>query len=719
MKQVIQSLRTGELDLVEVPEPACLPGYVLVRNAFSFVSPGTERAAREIARSSLLEKARKRPDQVLKVIDKVRTEGLFSTLQKVKARLEEPAPLGYSCAGRVIEIGEGVEGIRPGDRVACAGAGYANHAHVVSVPKNLVARIPDPVPYDEACSATLCAIALQGVRVARLELGETVGVIGLGLLGQITVQLLKANGCSVIGIDLSPRMVEKAREMGVDQALLRSDPVEEIALSMTDGHGLDAVIITAATDSKDPVELAGNLCRRKGRVVAVGAFPMDIPRRTYYPKELDLRLSTSYGPGRYDPEYEERGHDYPYAYVRFTEQRNLLTALGLMAEGKLRLGPLVTHRFGIEEARSAYDLVEGKTGENSIGILLDYGLADETAGPQSSRPKPASPQAADGTVSVGIVGAGQFASGVLLPRISKMDGVKLAAVATARGTTAAAVAKRYAIPVSTCRSEDVFEDSSIHAVVIATRHHQHAAQVRAAVESGKHVFVEKPLALDRESLAEVAAAVEKSEQTVMVGFNRRFAPLARQAKQWFSPRTWPLTLLGRINAGRIPRDSWLIDPREGGGRILGEVCHFVDLFQYWTGAEVSSVEARGLAAEGEIPRSEENLVVQLGFSDGSIASLLYVSEGAGALSKEYYEIHGGNRSAVLDDFRRLDLFAGGKKQSVKARSQDKGHAAELEHFFTCIGNGRAPELSFESCVATTEVTFQIQDCLRRGATATS
>ncbi|MCA9417175.1 MAG: zinc-binding alcohol dehydrogenase, partial [Candidatus Omnitrophica bacterium] len=373
MKQVIQSLRSGELAVEEVPAPIVVPGRVLVKNRFSFVSPGTERANREIAKSSLLEKARQRPDQVKKVLEKIQTEGFSSTFQKVKSRLEEPVPLGYSSAGEVIAVGDGVEGLFPGDRVACAGAGYANHAEIVCVPKNLVAKIPEGVADEEACAATLCAIALQGVRVADLRLGEAVGVIGLGLLGQIVVQLLKANGCQVFGIDLDSDSVDRTRSFGADLSAIRSEDVEKLALSMTQGEGLDAVILTAATDSNDPVELAGTLCRRKGRVVAVGTLPMNIPRRIYYPKELELRLSTSYGPGRYDPEYEERGKDYPYAYVRFTEQRNLETALSLMAEGKLKIAPLVTHSFSIDDAKQAYALVEGETEEKSLGILFRYG----------------------------------------------------------------------------------------------------------------------------------------------------------------------------------------------------------------------------------------------------------------------------------------------------------------------------------------------------------
>ncbi len=718
MKQVLQSLRTGELTLAEVPEPACLPRHVLVRNAFSFVSPGTERSARETAKSSLLAKARQRPDQVRKVLEKVRSEGLLSTIQKVRARLEEPVPMGYSSAGVVIEIGEGVEGIYPGTRVACAGAGYANHAEVVCVPKNLVAVVPEGVALEDASSATLCTIAMQGVRVSEVALGENVGVIGLGLLGQLTVQLLKASGCNVLGIDLDPAMVQKATEIGAGQAVLRSGPVEEMVLAMTSGQGLDAVILTAATTSNDPVELAGRIARKRGRIVAVGLFPIEIPRRIYYPKELQLRLSTSYGPGRYDPEYEERGHDYPYAYVRFSEQRNLVSSLELMAQKRLRITPLISHRFPVTEALEAYALLEGKRTERPLGILLDYGF-DESGGLSGIRSKdtvkataPAK-QVSHGEVGLGVIGAGQFATGVLLPRIAKIDGVRLIRLATARGSSAEATARRYHISRFSCRVEDVLEDSEVNAVLIATRHHLHASQTIAALRAGKDVFVEKPLALNIEELQEVRDTVAATGRTLMVGFNRRFAPLSMQLLQWFQPREWPLHLLARINAGRLPQGSWITDPHEGGGRIIGEVCHFIDLFQYWTGAELAGVHADSIHPEGVFPPAQENISATFTFTDGSLATLVYLAEGAESLPKERYEVHGGGKSAVLDDFRQLDLYQGSRRSTVHSRAQDKGHTAELEHFFACMREGLQPSLDFDSCAATTEATFRMVDSLRR------
>lgn len=703
MKQVLQSLKTGELAVEEVPAPVVSSGRVLVQNRYSFVSPGTERANREIAKSSLLEKARQRPDQVKKVLQKLQTEGFTATIQKVRSKLEEPVPLGYSCAGVVLAVGEGVEGVYPGDRVACAGAGYANHAEVVCIPKNLAAKIPEDVPFEEACAATLAAIALQGVRVAEVRIGETVGVIGLGLLGLLTLQILKANGCRTIGIDIDSASVDRAREFGADLSVLRTEDPQGAAEAMTGGMGLDAVILTAAADSNDPVELAGSLCRRKGRVVAVGTLPLDIPRRIYYPKELEMRLSTSYGPGRYDPEYEERGHDYPYAYVRFTEQRNLETVLRLMEEKKLRIAPLVTHTFPIEEARAAYDVVEGRTGERSLGLLFRYGVEPlRRKSNPPPRPKP------KGEIHVGLIGAGQFASGVLMPILSKLPGVKMTRVATARGATASAAARRYDIPNADCDPRMIYEDPNIDAVLIATRHHLHAEQTIEALRSGKHVFVEKPLALTREEVTRINEAASEAGRVVMVGFNRRFAPLARQTKDFF-PRTGkPLVVLGRINAGRIDPGSWLLDPAEGGGRIVGEVCHFVDLFTFWTGSTVMEVEA----VCPHSPSGSQNPSVLFRFADGSTGTLVYTAEGSDNLPKEYYEIHSGGRSAVLDDFRLLTLSEGGRSRKVKSRVQDKGHAAELEHFFTCLREGRNPDLSLEDSIAVTEAAFTILDRIR-------
>jgi len=712
MKQVLHSLRTGELAVVEVPEPACLPGFVLVRNAFSFISTGTERAVRESARSSLLAKARQRPDQVRKVLEKVRTEGVASAFEKVRARLEEPSPLGYSTAGIVLEVGEGVQGFHTGDRVACAGAGYANHAEIVSVPKNLVAPIPAGVSFEEACGTTLCAIALQGLRVGEVAIGEVAGVIGLGLLGQIAVQLLKASGCTVVGVDLDASMVEKAKEMGADYVLLRTDDVEELVRTVSGGHGLDLTLLCAASKSNDPIELAAKLTRKKGRIVAVGDVSMNVPRPDFYPKELELRLSTSYGPGRYDPDYEERGHDYPYAYVRFTERRNMETALSLMAEGKLRLAPLVNHRFPVDRAEDAYALVEGKGSVRPLGILFDYGLewrgaaVSATAG-KTDRVVPIPAPTGAEALKIGVIGAGQFAKGVLLPRIQKIEGVEIRRVVSGRSSGAQNVAKRLGIPYASCRAEDVYEDPEIAAVVIATRNHLHASQTIAALQAGKDVFVEKPLALNPFELEGVKEAVEASGRTAMVGFNRRFAPLAQTAKQWFEPREWPLFIHATVNAGRLERDSWLLNPEESGGRIVGEACHFVDLFQYWTGARVTRVQAEFLRGPRGLPSGEENVSAILGFADGSVGSLLYTAEGASGLPKERYEIHGGQRSAVLDDFRRLDLYDRTRRRTARSRGQDKGHSAELEHFFACLREGKRPCLSFESCVRTSEVTFEM------------
>jgi polar amino acid transport system substrate-binding protein len=536
------------------------------------------------------------------------------------------------------------------------------------------------------------------------------------MIGQVTLQLLKASGCSAIGIDIDPAMRAKAIEMGADWAVLRSEPVEEIVKSMTGGHGLDAAILCAATDSNDPIELAGEIVRRKGRVVVVGTLPMDIPRRVYYPKELEVRFSTSYGPGRYDPDYEERGHDYPYAYVRFTEKRNMETALSLIGEGKIRMGPLISERFHIDQAVEAYARIENPSGEKPLGILFDYKI--EQAKPRTAIRNPPSPGASSeqiGAPGVGLIGAGRFAAGVLIPKLKTVPGVQLWRVATARGSTANTAAKRFGFKHASCHAEEVYEDPAVGVVFIATRHRYHAEQLIAAVKAGKDVFVEKPLALDRKQLEKVVEGVSGSDRIILLGFNRRFAPMAKTAKDWFEPREWPLLMTARINAGRLDEDSWLLDPEEGGGRIVGEVCHVIDLFQYWTGSRVNRVAVEPARASKGVPKAEENLHISLGFEDGSAATLLYTSEGAGGLPKEAYEIHGGGRSAALHDWKRLDLYNGSRCRTVKSRTQDKGHGHAIGHFFDCVRKRKPPELSFSSCVRTTEVTFEIVERLRKGS----
>ncbi len=700
MKQVIQNFRSGVLKVDDVPETICRNGGILVGNVSSLISAGTEKMAIDLAQKSLVGKAKERPDLVRQVIGKLRRDGLMATLQTVKAKLETPIALGYSCAGVVREVGKGAEEFRAGDRVACAGMNYASHAETIFVPKNLAVKIPDVVSFDEAAFVTLGAIALQGVRTAEAKLGDAVAVIGLGLLGQLTVQILKAAGCRVIGIDLEPGKVELARLHGADVAVLRGGDVETAVKQFSDNFGADAVIVTAAADTNDPIELAGIIARDRAVVAMVGAVRMDVPRKVYYEKELQLRLSRSYGPGRYDANYEERGVDYPVGYVRWTERRNMQEFLRLLATKAVRLDQLITHRFPIGRAEQAYDIVTGKTRENYLGILLTYG---EASGAKVVELR-AARKAAE--VRLGVIGAGNFAKSVLLPRLAKMNGVSLVGLATATGRTAKAVGEQFGFAVCSTDYRQLLAREDINTVLIATRHNAHAAMTTEALRAGKMVFVEKPLAIDEDGLNKVVAAAGQSQGRVMVGFNRRFSSLSAELK-WFLAGTGPLAVTYRVNAGEIPKESW-IQQDEGGGRIVGEVCHFVDTLQFLTGADIEEVFAYQAAS------GADTLSIVLKFSDGSVGNINYFATGDRSFPKERIEVYGGGRVAVLDDFRQLEMWSEGKRKVTKRLAQDKGFDQELGAFAKAVRCGGEMPIAWRSLVMTTLATLRIEDALRSG-----
>lgn len=714
MKQVVQSQQTGKVEVAEVPAPAARPGGVLVRTAYSLISAGTERAKREIAQKNLVEKALARPDQVRQVLDSARTAGVAATIQKVRARLESLDPLGYSSAGIVVAIGEGVGEFAPGDRVACAGAGYANHAEYAWAPRNLCAAIPDGVSLDEAAYGTVGAIALQGVRQALPTLGEVVGVIGLGLVGLLAVQLLRAAGCRVIGIDIDPGRCDLARTVGADGATRPDDPSLDRLVQQHSPAGLDAVLLTAATQSNDPVRLAARLCRDRGRVVVVGDLGLDLPRAPFYDKELELRLSRSYGPGRYDRSYEEQGIDYPIGYVRWTENRNLTAFLDLVAQRKIDLATLTTHRFTLDQAEAAYDVIEGKSKQHYLGVLLDYQLTPgqaieaPTRRPVVLRP----PRSRGGTLGLGLIGAGNFAQAMLLPHLRSQDNVELRTVVTPSGLTARSVADRVGFAQCASDPEAVFADPAIDLVVIASRHGSHAGLVRRAIEAGKAVFVEKPLALSPAQLDEVIAAYGSAAAPfAMVGFNRRFAPLVVQLREFFATSHEPLLISYRANAGFVPRQHWTQDPVDGGGRIVGEVCHFVDLARFLVGQPVTRVVASGLPDGGRY--SQDNVAATLQFADGSAATILYAANGDRGVEKERIEVFGGGRAAVLDDFRSLGLAVGGKRTTHRSGA-DKGHRAEMQALVRAVAGGAPEPILFAESVEATRVTFALLDSLASG-----
>jgi predicted dehydrogenase/threonine dehydrogenase-like Zn-dependent dehydrogenase len=710
MKQVVQNFRSGELFVDDVPSPALRPGGVLVATDYSIVSAGTERSKVDLARKNLVAKAMARPDQVRKVLASVRREGLQATYHKVMNKLDALSPLGYSTSGRVVAVGAGCERFSVGDLVACGGAGYANHAEVVWVPGNLCAPVPAGVDPADAAFATIGAIALHGVRQAEARLGETVVVIGLGLLGQISVQLLGASGCHVIGVDVDPWKIELARKTGAERALLRSDDVVAHTLAATRGRGADAVIITAATSDNDPFVLAGELARDRAHVVLVGAVPIEVPRSPYYEKELDVRLSRSYGPGRYDAHYEEKGLDYPIGYVRWTESRNMEAFLDALASKQVRLGELLTHRFSLGDAERAYDLLAGNRGERFLGIALRYPA--EPRAPRLETIRTDLAVAPRGQVRVGFVGAGSFAGGTLIPLLADQPGVTLAKVCTASGLSARDAAARHGFAASASDPETIFGDRDINAVVIATRHDSHAALARDALARGKAVFVEKPLALTRDQLADVVAAA-RANPALAVGFNRRFSPHTERVRRVFERRAGAVVIVIRVNAGAIPPASWIHDPETGGGRLLGEGCHFVDLAGAITGVRPRSVRALGIGSEDPDSRFRDNFTIAIDYADGSIATIVYTSKGDPALGKERIEVFGDGVAAVIDDFHTSTVTCGGHTDRHRTK-QDKGHREQLVRFAAMVAHGGQPPIALADLEASTLATIGAHESLSLG-----
>ena len=708
MKQILQNQRTGELKVADVPIPVLQRGRVLVRTAASLVSAGTERMSLQLAQKSLLGKARERPDLVKQVVQKYKTEGLVSTVNAVRAKLETNKSLGYSAAGIVMEVGQEVTGLRAGDRVACAGADFASHAEMLSVPQNLCVRLPEEVGFEAGAFGTLGAIALQGLRLAEPTLGEAVAVIGLGLLGQLTVQLLKANGCRVFGIDLDPAKVELARALGADAASISAPETAQVVIDWTRGRGADAVLITAATPSNEPIELAGEISRAKGRVVAVGLVGLDVPRQTFYERELSLKISMSYGPGRYDPEYEERGHDYPFGYVRWTEQRNIEAFLDLVAEKRIDVDRLISHRFPIGEAGRAYELISGSS-EPYLGVVLTY----DTEAKLKHTVEFPKHKAAAAAVRVGVIGAGAYVTSKLLPHF-KAAGVEFSSIASASGTSARDAGEKFGFARAVSGADEVLADNEANLIVIGTRHDSHAELAARALVSNKHVFVEKPLALNDAELDDVLTAAANSEGQLMVGFNRRFSPLAREAREFFAGRSGPLSILYRVNAGRIPKSHWIQDAHEGGGRIVGEVCHFVDLMQFWIGAPPVSVFAEAVEANNQQVVETDSIFITLRFADGSNGCIAYVAEGDKSAAKERVEIFGEGRTLVLDDFRRATFHKNGKETRKELKTQDKGQAELVRAVCAVVREGATAPISLEELSATTRATFRMLDSLRTG-----
>lgn len=697
MEQLVQQLKDGAMQLLEVPFPVLGPGMVLVRNHYSAISAGTEGKTVNDARLGYLAKARARQSEVKKVVKAARTYGLADTYKMVMNKLEAPSALGYSCAGEVIAVAEDVRGFRVGDRVACAG-GSAVHAEVVAVPENLCARVPDGVGLDQASMTTIAAIALQGIRLSDTQVGGNAVVIGLGLIGKMTMILLKAAGINAVGIDIDTKQVETTKALGFQNVLSRQRAeIESEIIDLCDGFGTDAVIITAGTASLDPVNLAGGIARPKGKVVIVGNVPTGFDRKNFYRKELDLRMSASYGPGRYDRHYEEDGLDYPIGYVRWTENRNMQAVLGMLSVGSVDFAPLISHRFTLPDAQQAYDMIVSRS-EYFAGILLEYDLEKElTDKVETPREKTFHAQ---GGVVASFIGAGSFAQNFLLPNLGER--VQLQHILTARPNNARNLADKYQFSGALSSVEELLADPDCNTVFVATRHNTHFEYVMAALKAGKNVFVEKPLCLTMGELDEIADEVRNAPGRLMVGFNRRFSPAIAEITRELKTNR-PVTISYQINAGALPADHWVHDPKIGGGRILGEACHFIDLAIFLSGSKVKSVQASALGAK---PGLGDSAAIVLKMENGSVASINYFSNGHASIPKERLEVQQDGQFWQLEDFKKLRKNGVGKPAKTWAKAQ-KGYREELAAFSASIREGKPAPIAFDEIHHSMWVTFRV------------
>jgi predicted dehydrogenase len=710
VKQILQSLKNGSTEVAEVPCPAVKRGHLLVRTSRTLVSAGTERMLVEFGKAGWIEKARQQPDKVRMVVNKIKTDGLMPTLEAVLNKLDQPLPLGYCNVGRVMEVGGGLVGYAPGDRVVSNG----KHAEAVCVPINLTARVPDNVSDDEAAFTVLGAIALQGIRLVQPTLGETVVVTGLGLIGLVTVQLLRSHGCRVLGLDFDPEKLALAKKLGAEVVHVGAgqDPVAA-AQAFSRGRGVDAVIITAANKSNEPMHQAALMCRKRGRIVLVGVVGLELSRADFFEKELTFQVSCSYGPGRYDPSYEEKGNDYPVGFVRWTEQRNFEAVLDMMSDGRLDVKPLISHRFKIEDAIEAYELISG--GPPSLGILLEY--PDASAKPEAEvrrtsveLPKPATPPA-KGNASIGFIGSGNYATGVLIPAF-KAAGARLRTVASSGGVSGLHAGRKFGFESTTTDTDGVFRDPAVNAIVISTRHDSHASMVCQALRAGKHVFVEKPIALKTDELREIEAAraeaaAKGAAPLVMVGFNRRFAPQVVRLKSLLRGANGPKSFVMTANAGAIPAEHWTQDRDIGGGRIVGEGCHFIDLLRFLAGESITSVRAHAMKAA-----SGDTVSIDLGFADGSIGTVHYFANGPKSFPKERLEVFAQGRVIQLDNFRKMTGFDWPKFSKMNLWSQDKGQKACAAAFVDAVASGGASPIPFEELIEVAEATIAAADLAR-------
>ena len=710
MKQVLQHLRTGELELAEVPAPVVRPGAVLIRTRASLISPGTERMLVEFSQASLLQKARQQPERVQQVLDKIRADGFLPTLEAVFRKLDEPLPLGYCNAGVVMEVGPGVHDLRPGDRVASNGP----HAEFVCVPRHLCARVPDGVTDEQAAFTALGSVALQGLRLAAPELGEKFVVFGLGVVGLLTVQLLRAHGCQVMGVDLLPGRLKLAETLGaatVDAS--RADPIAAAA-AWTGEKGADGAIIAASAETDEIVHQAAAVCRQRGRIVLVGVVGLNLRRRDFYEKELTFQVSCSYGPGRYDEKYEQAGRDYPRGFVRWTEQRNFEGVLEAMQAGRLRVDALVTDRLPLGEAADAYRKL--RAGPSALGIVLRYPEQADARPSVTLRPEIASAAAAAGEPAVGVIGAGSFARSILLPALARTP-ARLLFVADLNGAAAQHAARRFGAARAVTDYRVILSDPAVRAVFILTGHDSHAGLVCEALRAGKHVYVEKPLALGEEQLAAVAQAYDEraaagGSPLLMVGFNRRFSPHVARVKDALAGRREPLCMTATVNAGSLPAAHWARDPERGGGRIVGEACHLIDLLSHLAGSPVATVFA-AMAGKGDAAR-EDAVTITLGFADGSIGTVHYFANGSRIYPKERLDVFSEGRVLAIENFRATRGYGARGFRALRTWRQDKGHRAEIAAFVARVASGGPPLIPFPSLLNVTRASFAAVESARTG-----
>ncbi len=709
MRALLEDMKTGRVAAYDVPAPELQNGGILVRTAFSAISAGTEKASVEAGRKSLLKKALARPDLVKQVLEYAQSNGVKAARQKVQARLETLTALGYSCSGIVLEVGAGASGFQPGDRVACAGVGYASHSEINFVPANLAVRIPESVDLKAASLTTIGAIAVQGVRQANVTFGETVAVIGVGLVGVLAIQVLRAAGCRVVAIDISTDRAAKARSLGAHLGLSTGDLGLEGAVANFSRYGVDAALITAATKSADPLELAAKLLRDRGRISVIGDVGMGVSRANMYRKEISISMSRSYGPGRYDPRYEEGGQDYPIGFVRWTEKRNMESFLDLLSGGSLQVEALLAHRFPVEEGGKAYAAVEG----GAYTSIIDYHApTDGRVAPRPSIATHVHPARPKDKLRVGCIGAGGFARGVIIPLLRSSAGLKLESVATSTGAAAASACTGFGFTLAESPSE-LLTNPNVDVVFILTRHNSHAAYVAGALEQGKLVFVEKPLAITREQLEMVRTAyakalAENGSPFLMVGFNRRFSALTERLKSFFAGRSEPMLVHIRCNAGFIPRDSWIQDP-ENGGRIIGELCHFIDWARAVVGCRMQTLTAVALPDAGRY--SHDNVTVTISFEDGSLANLVYLANGDRTAGKEHFEVFCEGGIARIDDFKTLYLSRNGKTETLKGGG-DKGHRREMELTIQAMTRGADAPIPCADLLEVTEASFAVEEAIR-------